>query len=68
MTAGSDEYNTFNADESVELKKSFFIKSYYIFMSDLNPPKKSKVVSIYDTYLNLFYSIITYSSTKLFDL
>ena len=53
MTAGSDEYNTINA-ESVGLQNSIFIKSYYKFMSDLNPPEKSRVVSICDTYLHLF--------------
>ena len=53
MTPGSDEYNTINA-ESVGLQNSFFIKSYYKFMSDLNPPEKSRVVSICDTYLHLF--------------
>ncbi len=58
MTAGSDEYNTINA-ESVGLQNSFFIKSYYKFMSDLNPPKKSRVVSIYDTYLH-FISLNIY--------
>ncbi len=53
MTAGSDEYNTINA-ESVGLQNSTFIKSYYKFMSDLNPPEKSRVVSICDHYLHLF--------------
>ncbi len=51
MTAGSDEYNILNA-ESVDLQNSFFIKSYYKFMSDLNPPKKSRVVSCDNTYLH----------------
>jgi len=50
MTAGSDEYNTLNA-ESVDLQNSFFIKSYYNFLSDLNPPKKSRVVSIYHAHV-----------------
>jgi len=45
MTAGSYEYNTLNA-ESVDVQNSFFIKSYYKFMSDMNPPKISRVVSI----------------------
>jgi hypothetical protein len=53
MTAGSDEYNTINA-ESVDLQNSIFIKSYYKFMFNLNPPEKSRVVSICDTYLHLF--------------
>jgi hypothetical protein len=64
LTAGSDEYNTLNA-ESVDLQNSIFIKSYYKFMSDMNPPKTSRVVSIFNTYLNLFYSISTYSNTML---
>jgi hypothetical protein len=51
MTADSDEYNTLNA-ESVDLQNSMFIKSYYKFMSDLNPPQKSRVVSILNTYLH----------------
>ena len=57
ITAGSEEYNTINA-ESVGLQNSIFIKSYYKFMSDLNPPKKSRVVSIYYLwYLLTFYFI-----------
>jgi hypothetical protein len=52
MTAGSNEYNALNA-ESVDPQNSFFIKSYYKFMSDLNPPKKSRVLSIYNIYLNV---------------
>ena len=51
MIADSDEYNTLNA-ESVDLQNSFFIKSYYKFMSGLNPPQKSRVVSILNTYLH----------------
>ena len=49
MTAGSGEYNTLDA-ESVDLQNSIFIKSYYKFMPDMNPPKKSRVVCIYNTY------------------
>jgi hypothetical protein len=52
MIADSDEYNTLNA-ESVNLQNSFYIKSYYKFMSDLNPPQKSRVVSMYNTYLHI---------------
>jgi hypothetical protein len=59
MIADSDEYNTLNA-ESVDLQNSFFIKAYYKFMSGLNPPQKSRVVSMYNTYLHfvLLYNYI----------
>ena len=55
MAAGSDEYNTLNA-ESVDLQNSLYIKSYYKLLSlnHLKPPKTSRVVSIYHTY---FYFI-----------
>ena len=55
MTAGSDEYNTLNV-ESIDLQNSFFIKLYYKFLSDLKPPKTSRVVSIY--YHTYFYLIL----------
>ncbi len=42
MIADSDEYNTLNA-ESVDLQNSIYIKSYYKFLSDLNPPKKAEL-------------------------
>ena len=51
MTADSNEYNTLDA-ESVDIQNSIFIKSYYKFMSDLNPPQKMTVVSIHNTYLH----------------
>lgn len=45
MNPNSSEYSTINA-ESVDIQQMFYLQEYHKFLSNLNPPRISKVVSL----------------------